>query len=64
VGREMLNRKEMPQQAFSGKLKKKKKKKEKFHASRFPSYLSCRRTPVNVFLLTITHEDEFVEAPS
>jgi len=40
------------------------KKVEKYHANGFTSCPSCGRTPVNVFLLTIIHEDEFVEAPS
>jgi hypothetical protein len=42
----------------------KKKKVEKYHARGFTSCPLCGRTPVNVFLLTIIHEDEFVEAPS
>jgi len=40
------------------------KKGGKYHAIGFTSCPSCGRTPVNVFLVTVTHEDEFVEAPS
>ena len=40
------------------------KKVEKYYAIGFTSCPSCGRTPVSVFLLTITYEDEFVEAPS
>jgi len=60
VGTVTSNRKEMPKQAFSGKLKK----GEKISRQR-DHLLAIKWTDIHdVFFLTTAHEDVLVEAPS
>jgi hypothetical protein len=58
VGTVMLNRKEMPKQAFSAKLEK----GEKISCQR-DHLLAIKWDTCHVLFVTNVHEDEFVEAP-
>jgi hypothetical protein len=55
----MSNRKEMPKQAFSGKLKKRRN-----NITPTGSHLAIKwKDTCDVFFLTTAHEDVFIEAP-